>query len=92
MNNALSRFKIMRMNKNLIDRYNKEQEGVKNDLYAYFLTKSYSYDQFSRILGVTQQSLLNIFRGGRMTPKVEQRMRDWIEVHFPKKDGNENRG
>lgn len=77
----------MRMNKNLIDRYNPEQESIKNDLYAYFLTKSYSYDQFARTLGVTQQSLLNIFRGGRMTIKVEQRMRDWLDVHFTKANG-----
>lgn len=81
MNNSMSRVDLMRMNKNLIDRYNPEQEEIKDKLWEYFKYKSYTYAQFSRILGITQQSLLNIFRGGRMTHKIAMRLKLWLEVH-----------
>lgn len=77
----LSRFTNMKTNKNLVDAYNPEQEAIKDALWVHFKRGRVSYSRFAILLGLTQQSLFTIFRGGRMTHKVEVRLRNWLDVH-----------
>jgi len=68
-------------NKNLLDLYNPEQEKIKDALWKYMKKRPYSIRVFASILNMTPQGLANIFRGGRMTPMVECKLRDWLEIN-----------
>jgi len=63
-----------------LDLYNPEQEKIKEALWKYMRNKPYSIATFAKILEMTPQGLSNIFRGGKMTHKVEVKLRNWLQI------------